>query len=74
MRRHLWQYSSPEPIRRQFFDFDITLQLNETSLASMRITQTSSANLSAVNGGATVSFFENPPNTIVFNGGVCPTP
>ena len=34
-----------------FFDFDITLQLNETSGASLRVTQASDAALTAANNG-----------------------
>ncbi|MDP9193279.1 MAG: Ig-like domain-containing protein [Acidobacteriota bacterium] len=54
------------------FDDDIALQLNETAFASLRVTQASPAALSTANNGASVGFFENPPNTITFNGGVCP--
>ena len=57
-----------------FFDFDITLQLNETSGASLRVTQASDAALAAANNGTTVSSFANPPNTITYNAGTPPTP
>ncbi len=57
-----------------FFDFDITLQLNETANASLRITQASEVALGTANNGADVSAFANPPNTIVYNGGTCSTP
>ena len=57
-----------------FFDFDITLQLNETSGASLRVTQASDAALTAANNGMSVSSFANPPNTITYNAGTPPTP
>jgi hypothetical protein len=57
-----------------FFDFDITLQLNDTTGASLLITQASAAALSTANNGDQVSFFANPPNTITFNGGSCTQP
>ena len=57
-----------------FFDFDITLQLNETSGASLRVTQASDAALSAANNGNSVSSFSNPPNTITYNAGTPATP
>ena len=56
-----------------FFDFDITLNLNETSGASLRVTQASDAALAAANNGTTVSSFANPPNTITYNAGTPPT-
>jgi Bacterial Ig domain len=58
----------------EFFDYDITLQLLETADASLRVTQASAAALSSANNSATVSVFENPPNTVTFNGGTCATP
>ena len=57
-----------------FFDFDITLQLNETSGASLRVTQASDAALTAANNGMSVSSFANPPNTITYNAGTPPLP
>jgi hypothetical protein len=57
-----------------FFDYDITLQLNETADASLRIRQTSDANLTSVNNSASVSSFANAPNTITYNGGICAQP
>ena len=57
-----------------FFDFDITLQLNETSIAALRITQTSEANLGAVNNGNSTSTFANPPNTILYGQPACTLP
>ena len=57
-----------------FFDFDITLNLNETSGASLRVTQASDAALAAANVATTVSSFSNPPNTITYNAGTPPTP
>ncbi len=57
-----------------FFDFDITLQLNETSGASLRITQASNAALTAANNSMSVSSFANPPNTITYNAGTPPLP
>ncbi len=56
------------------YDDDIALQLNETIDASLRIRQTSAADLTAVNFGASVGSFANPPNTITFNGGICTQP
>jgi hypothetical protein len=58
----------------EFFDFDITLNLNETSGASLQVTQASDAALAAANGGSTVSSFANPPNTITYNAGTPPLP
>ena len=57
-----------------FFDFDITLNLNETSGASLRVTQASDAAFAAANISTTVSSFANPPNTITYNAGTPPTP
>ena len=42
--------------------------------ATMRVTQTSLANVSAVNNGANITSFVNPPAVIVFNGGTCTLP
>ena len=64
-----------------FFDFDITLQLNEApgvGDANLRVRQASTAALTAANNGATVSAYEfNPPgptNPITYNGGACTLP
>ena len=64
-----------------FFDFDITLQLNEAGGAGdakLRIVQASSAALAAANTAATVSAYEfNPPgpaNPIDYSVPACTLP
>ena len=57
-----------------WFDADITLQLNESSGASLRVTQASQAALAAANTTTTVGVFEFPPNAIIYNAGTPPTP
>lgn len=56
------------------FDFDITIQVNETSGASIRVPQANSAAIGTANNGNSVSIFENPPNAAVYNQPACAVP